>query len=141
MGPAVLTAFLGLLVAFPAHAQYTQRWSDDLVLPSPEVAPTAPAPAQPQASVPGVTQPWSTPVYTERRTDAENQEIVDRIVERVEGDVRAGRGAGLDRYQGGAAASLPDQVWQEHLARDRANEAFHRREEEHSSRQRYHSGD
>jgi hypothetical protein len=132
-------------LATPAQAQ-TTRWSDNLALPSPGGSRSAPAPVRPQApgpgytqqwSAPGYTRQWSAPTYTRQRTDAENRAIVDRMAERARRDARQGRGAGLDLYQRRSApnANVPKQVWQDHIARDRANEAFRRNEDAYYSRQ------
>jgi hypothetical protein len=140
MHRVVVPAVLALLVSLPPHARSAERWSDNLVLPSPQTTPAAPAPNHAPSSDPGYTQPWSEPVYTRQRTDAENQAIVDQMVERARRDAREGRGAGLDHYQGNSTPNVPDQVWQDHIARDRANEAFRRNEEDFYARQRYHNG-
>lgn len=140
MRSAILSGVLVLLAVSPGHAQHTQLWSDNLVLPSPQATPATPAPAEPQTSAPGTTRLWAAPVHTKRRTDAENQEIVDLMVERARQDARAGRDAGLGYHHGNAAANLPDRLWQEHMARDRADEAFQRNEDEHYRRQKYYSG-
>ncbi|MEK0084759.1 hypothetical protein [Benzoatithermus flavus] len=133
---AILSGVFVLLVVSSVHAQHPQLWSDSFVLPSPRATSATPAPAEPQTSAPGTTQRWADPVYTKRRTDAENQGIVDRMVERARQDARAGRGVGLDHH-GNAAAHLPDRLWQEHMARDRANEAFQGNEDEHYRRRKY----
>lgn len=122
-----------LLPALPAQAQ-TNRWSDDLVLPSP--GGSRATPAQPQATAPTRAGPWSAPTYTRQRSAAENQVIVDRMVERARRDAREGRGAGLDHVQGRAAPTVPDKVWRDHIARDRANEAFQRNEDAYFAHQR-----
>jgi uncharacterized protein YcbX len=88
-----------------------------------------------QRSAPTYTRQWSAPTYTRRRSDAENQAIVDRMVERARRDAREGRGAGLNHYQGRNAQDVPTKVWRDHIARDRANGAFQREQDAYYSRQ------
>ena len=143
----VAAAVLVLFAGQPADAQ-TTRWSENLVLPSQGGGRAAPAPAQPRATNPGYTQQWSAPTYTRqwsaptytrRRTEAENRAIADRMIERARRDAREGRGAGLDYYQRRNASNVPNQVWRDHIARDRANEAFQRNQDAYYSRQQYYS--
>lgn len=88
---SVIPLAMTLLVAFGSHAQgQTQQWSqptktqqwsqpsktDQLSQPSKTPAGSSQAKGQPGATQ---TQQWSVPVYTRKRTDAENAAIVDQI--------------------------------------------------------------
>jgi len=117
--------------AKPAKPKRTERWSEGH---------EPPGPRPPNVGGPGGTGRWAEPSHTKRRSDAEIDGMVGRMVWRAEQDAREGRGAGLDRYQGRGGGDVPDRVWRDHVRRDRANGEFRRREDDHHARQRHHNG-
>ena len=79
------------------------------------------------------TQQWSSPTFTQRRSDAEVQRQVDAITEDAER--RAASTASHQRGPSRAGASVQEKVWRDHMDRTNAQNEFQRQQDEYYRRQ------
>ncbi|QTQ33603.1 Uncharacterized protein pbN1_36180 [Aromatoleum bremense] len=108
----------------------TNQWSNSHALPDP--ASTARPPAAPGGTA-GRTAQWSTPTYTQRRSDEDVQRQVDAISRDAERRALAGQGG----WNGGHSGSrVSDQAWRNHMDRSRAQDQFQRDQDAYYERQR-----
>lgn len=103
-------------------------WSSNQPLPGPSTAPNPPA-----ATPTGRTSQWSTPTYTQRRSDEDIQRQVDAISRDAERRALAGQGGWNNGRNG---SQVPDQVWRDHMDRSRAQDQFQRDQDAYYERQR-----
>lgn len=115
----------------PAHpSPPANQWSNSHALPDP--ASNARPPAAPGGTAARTGQ-WSTPTYTQRRSDEDIQRQVDSISRDAERRALAGQGAS----NGGRSGSqVPDQAWRDHMDRSRAQDQFQRDQDAYYERQR-----
>ncbi|MCK0505818.1 hypothetical protein [Aromatoleum anaerobium] len=98
----------------------------------PNPASTARSPTAPGGTAERTTQ-WSTPTYTQRRSDEDIQRQVDAISRDAERRALAGQGG----WNGGHSGSqVPDQAWRNHVDRSRAQDQFQRDQDAYYERQR-----
>lgn len=119
--------------AAPAPVQpapRTNQWSNNHALPGPTATTRAPAAT---GNTAGRTSQWSTPTYTQRRSDEDIQRQVDAISRDAERGARNGQGY----WNGGQGArQVPDQAWRDHMDRSRAQDQFQRDQDAYYERQR-----
>lgn len=114
--------------ATPPPAQpspHTSQWSNSHALPNP--AGTAPG------GTAGRTGQWSTPTYTQRRSDEDIQRQVEGISRDAERRALAGQRGGNGGHSG---SQVPDQAWRDHVDRSRAQDQFQRDQDAYYERQR-----
>ncbi|KON79346.2 hypothetical protein PA01_12365 [Azoarcus sp. PA01] len=108
----------------------TGQWSNSHALPA--SASTARPPAAPGGTA-GRTGQWSTPTYTQRRSDEDIQRQVDGISRDAERRALAGQRGGNAARSG---SQVPDQAWRDHMDRSRAQDQFQRDQDAYYERQR-----
>ncbi|MDY0107210.1 MAG: hypothetical protein RBS27_11090 [Giesbergeria sp.] len=111
-------------------APRTNQWSNSHALPGPTATTRPPAAT---GNTAGRTSQWSTPTYTQRRSDEDIQRQVDAISRDAERGARTGQG-----YWNGGQGSrqVPDQAWRDHMDRSRAQDQFQRDQDAYYERQR-----